>query len=70
MLLYQDSKDSGSVSAGIVVQTGRKWRAQEGLDIAELQPRHRALVGTVTIGQAGLGAVPQPRFDKDQGKDR
>lgn len=52
-----------------MVRTGRKWRAQEGLEIAESQLRHRALVGTVATGQAGLGANPQPCYDKAHGRD-
>ncbi len=49
-LLYWDSKDSKVASAGIVVRTGRKWRAQHGLEAAESRLRHRALVGTVATG--------------------
>ncbi|XP_061571176.1 uncharacterized protein LOC133424524 [Cololabis saira] len=69
-LLYRDSKDSKVASAGIVVRTGRKWRAQEGLEVAESRLRHRALVGTVATGRAGLGAIPQPRYEKVRGKDK
>lgn len=32
---YWDSKDTRVASAGIVVQTGRKCRAQQGLGIVE-----------------------------------
>lgn len=32
--------------------------------------RHKALLGTVAIEWAGLGAIPQPRCDLAQGKDR
>lgn len=28
------------------------------------------LVGTVAIGRAGLGAIPQPLYDRAQGKER
>lgn len=42
-------------SAGITLHTGRKWRAQEGLEIAESRLRHRALVGTVAMTRADTG---------------
>lgn len=29
-----------------------------------------ALVGTVAIGRAGMGAIPQPLYDRAQGKER
>ncbi|XP_048863711.1 uncharacterized protein LOC125738598 [Brienomyrus brachyistius] len=69
-LVYRESSDSRVASAGIVVKTGRKFRAQEGLELAESRLRHRALVGTVAVGRAGLGSFPQPRFHRAQGKDR
>ncbi|KAL1249583.1 hypothetical protein QQF64_020588 [Cirrhinus molitorella] len=65
-LLYRDSKDSKV--AGIDVRTGRKWRAQECLEVAESRLRHRALVGTVATGRAGFGMFPQPRYEKAHGK--
>lgn len=34
-LLYWDSSDTRVASARIMVSTGRKWRAQEALEIAE-----------------------------------
>lgn len=51
-LLYLDSKDSWVVSAGIMVQTGRKWRAQECLEASESQLKHKLFVFAVTSGQA------------------
>ena len=69
-LAYRDSRDTREAAAGIVVQTGRKFKAQEGLELAESRLRHKALVGTVAIGRAGMGAIPQPRYDRAQGKER
>ena len=69
-LLYCDSKDSRVALAGITVRTGRKWSAEEGLETAESRLRHRVLVGTVATGRVGLGAIPQPRYGKAQGRDR
>lgn len=69
-MMYRDSKDSRVAAAGIKVRTGRKWKAQEGLEVAESRLRHRALVGTVAMGRAGLGAIPQPCYRKARGKDK
>lgn len=68
-LVCQDSKVSRVTSAGIMVRTGRKLRAQESLKIAESHLRHRALVGTVATGQAGSGAKSQPHYDILHGRD-
>ncbi|XP_039590572.1 uncharacterized protein LOC120514312 [Polypterus senegalus] len=51
-------------------RTGRKWRAQEGLELAESRLRYKALVGIVATGRAGLGAIPKPQYNKAQGKVR
>lgn len=69
-VLYGDSKDSMVTTAGIVVRSGRKWRAQEGLEAAESQLRHKALKGTVVTGHAGLGAFLWPHYERAHGKDR
>lgn len=52
-LVYQGSRDSTVASAGIEVWMGRKWRAKEGLDMAECRQRYRVLVGTVAGGKQG-----------------
>lgn len=70
MLLYRDSRDSRVASAGIVVQTGRKWRVQEGLEIAEFLLRYRGLVGTGATGRLGLGVIPQACYNKAQGRNK
>ena len=69
-LLYRDSKDPRVASAGIVVRTGRKWRAKDGLEVAESRLRHKSVVGVLTRGRAGLGTLPQPLFEKAQGKEK
>ncbi|KAL0159871.1 hypothetical protein M9458_043596, partial [Cirrhinus mrigala] len=48
VLLYRDSPDTR-------VRTGRKWRAQEAVQLAEARLRHGVLVGSVAVGRAGLG---------------
>lgn len=62
--------DSRVPCAGVTVRNGRKWSAQEELDRAESRLRHRAMVGTVAMGRAGLGAMPQPHYNRAQGRER
>ncbi len=40
--------------AGIVVRTGRKWRAAEAVQQAETRLKHKAILGTMAQGRAGL----------------
>lgn len=40
-------------ATGIMVCAVRKWKDQKGLEVAESQLRHRALVGTVATGEQG-----------------
>lgn len=68
--MYRDSSDARVASAGVKVRTGRKFNAHNELERAETRLKHRALVGTVAIGRSGLGAIPQPRYDKVHGKER
>ncbi|XP_072560565.1 uncharacterized protein [Paramormyrops kingsleyae] len=70
VLLYRDSSDTRVSSAGIEVRTGRKWRAQEAVQLAEARLQHGVLVGSVAVGRAGLGCHKTPRYDKAQGRDR
>lgn len=53
-LVYRDSKVA---SAGIEVRMGRKWKGEEGIEMAECLLRHRALVDTVAVGRAGLRVI-------------
>ncbi|KAI4876470.1 hypothetical protein NFI96_017397 [Prochilodus magdalenae] len=62
-LAYRDSSDRRVAAAGIAVRTGRKFKVQEGLELAESRLRHRALLGTVAVGLAGL-TVTRPREKK------
>lgn len=43
-------------SNGTEVRMGREWRAVE---VAESRLRHKALLGNVAMGQAGLGYFPR-----------
>ncbi|KAM9391469.1 uncharacterized protein KZ484_002947 [Pholidichthys leucotaenia] len=47
-----------------------KWSAQKGLEVAESRLRHEALVDTVAMGRAGIGAITQPQYDNVHGKER
>lgn len=64
VLLYRDSSDTKFSLAGIEVRTGRKWRAQEAVDQAEVRLHHRMLVGAVALGRAGLGNNTRLQFNK------
>lgn len=56
--------------AGIVVKTGRKWRAADAVMQAEARLKHKALLGSVAQGRAGLGRMALPRYDTASGKER
>lgn len=51
VLQYRDQKVS---AAGIEVRTGRKWRAEREVEVAESCLRQKELVGTLATGRAGL----------------
>ncbi|KAL7871866.1 hypothetical protein SRHO_G00068490 [Serrasalmus rhombeus] len=70
VLQYRESEDPKVSQAGIEVRTGRRWRAAEAVDVAESRIWHKALVGVVTPGRAGLGSGTTCRYNKVQGKDR
>ncbi|XP_063056077.1 uncharacterized protein LOC134450154 [Engraulis encrasicolus] len=69
VVLYRDSSDPKVANAGIQVRTGRKWKAEEAVQTAEARLRHKALVGVVTRGRAGLGSFPTPKMNT-RGKER
>lgn len=69
LLQYRESRDPKVSQAGIEVRTGRKWRALEAVDQAESRLRHRALVGSMAVGRAGLGSIPTSDYSKARGKE-
>ena len=69
-MLYRDSKDPKVAAAGIESKTGKKWNARKELEVAEERIRHRALVGIVAKGRAGLGYFSSPQINKATGKDK
>lgn len=71
VLMYRDSRDPKVAQAGVVVKTGRKWRAQDAVLDAESRLRHKDLVGVVAQGRVGLGMVPTPpRHRECKGKEK
>ena len=68
--MYRYSKDSKVVAAGIEVCTGRKWSAKKELGKDKKRLKQKALVGTVVIGQAGLGYFPSTQIHKAMRKQR
>lgn len=69
-LQYKESNDPKVVAACIQSRTGRKWRAENELEIAEDRLRHKAILGTIAKGRAGLGYFPCPQINKTKGKER
>ena len=70
LMMYRDSSDMKVATAGILVKTGRKWKAQEAVDRAEARLQHNILVGNTAVGRAGLGSFPKPRYDKARGREK
>lgn len=70
LMMYRDSSDKKVASAGILVKTGRKWKAQEAVNRAEARLQHNVLVGNSAVGRAGLGSFPKPRYDKARGREK
>ncbi|KAI2661122.1 Spore protein YkvP [Labeo rohita] len=69
-LMYSGSRDAKVSGAGIVVRTGRKWRAAEAVQQAETRLKHKAILGSVTQGRAGLGSLTATRYDLASGRER
>ncbi len=66
----QYSRDCKVSSAGIEVRTGRKWKVEKAVEVAESCLRQKALVGTLATGRAGLGYFPKTQVGKAKGKER
>lgn len=67
---YRDSKDCKVASAGIEVRTGRKWKAEKAVEVAESCLRQKTLVGVLATGGAGMGYFPKAQVSRAQGKER
>lgn len=69
-LQYKESKDPKVVAACIQSRTGRKWRAEKELEIAEDRLRHREILGTIAKGRASLGYFPCPQINRAKEKEK
>ncbi len=56
--------------ASIEARTGRKWKAEKAVEVAESRLRQKALVGTVATGRGGLGYFPKTLVIQARGKQR
>lgn len=65
-LQYRDSRDQKVSSAGIEERTGRKWRAEKAVEVAESRPRQKALVGVMATGR-GLSSCGGRACEQDGG---
>ncbi|TWW79887.1 hypothetical protein D4764_10G0009170 [Takifugu flavidus] len=70
LMMYRDSSGTKVATAGILVKTGRKWKAQKAIDRAEARLQHNILEGNMAVGRAGLGSFPIPRYDKARGREK
>ena len=61
-IMLRDNRDEKVRSAGIDLNTGRKWLAQNALEEAEARLRHSDIVGTVTHGRLGLGIITRSQW--------
>ena len=62
VLELRESTDQLVRAADPQIRTGRKWKAQEEVDLAISQLKHREVVGRVQSGRAGLGRGKTPLF--------
>lgn len=58
-LQHRDSRNQKVSSAGIEVRTGRKWRVETAVEVAESRLRQKELVGIFGHGQSGPGIFSQ-----------
>ena len=70
LLQYAESEDPKVAAAGIQIRSGRKWSAKRELQVAEERLRHKAILGSIAIGRAGLGFFPSTHTNSAKGKER
>ena len=68
-MMYKNSKDLKVTTAGIEMNTGRRWNASLKLQIAEERLKHKALVGKVVVGRTGLGFCTNKDIRRATGED-
>ncbi|KAL2095427.1 hypothetical protein ACEWY4_010146 [Coilia grayii] len=70
VLELRESTDQLIRAAGSQVRTGRKWKAQEEVDMAISRLKHHEIVGRVQEGRAGLGRSETPLFWSKASKEQ
>ena len=70
LLQYTESEDPKVAAAGIQIRSGRKWSAKRELQVAEERLRHKAILGSIAKGRAGLGFFPSTHTNSAKGKER
>ena len=58
LLQYTESEDPKVAAARIQIRSGWKWSAKRELQVAEERLRHKAILGSIAKGRAGLGFFP------------
>ena len=70
LLQYTESEDQKVVAAGIQIRSDRKCSAKRELQVAEERLRHKAILGSIAKGGAGLGFFPSTHTNSAKGKER
>ena len=70
LLQYTESEDPNVAAAGIQIRSGRKWSAKRELQVVEERLRHKAILGSIAKGRAGLGVFPSTHTNSAKGKER
>ena len=70
LLQYAESEDPKVAAAGIHIRSVRKWSAERELQVAEKRLRHKAILGPIAKGRAGLGFFPLTHTNSAKGKER
>ena len=56
-IMLQNSTDNYVSGAGIKLRSGRKWRIDDAVKLAEERLRHSDIIGSLTHGWLGLGCI-------------
>lgn len=70
VMMLEENKDLCVSQAGIEVQTGRKWKANEAVQEAQERLRHKDIVGNVCTGRQGIGVMTRASWAKANQKER
>lgn len=68
MMMHCNPSDIKVATAGILVKTGKKWKAQEAVKKGEAWLQHR--ISNVAVGQAVLCSFPKPWYNKASGREK